>query len=306
MLINFTNPQYLFLLVLVPLLVLLHFFLLKVKRTDAVKFANFEAIARIKGIDLYSKNLAVVGLTAIMTIMVVFSLSGLNIQRDMTSSAHSYVIAIDASQSMEANDLPPSRIEVAKSTAKDFIDLSPDGTKIAVLSFSGNSFIEQELTLDKTQAKYGLDRIQLSAIGGTDPAEAIISSTNILALEEGKAIILMSDGRINVGDIDTALQYATRNNVIIHTIGVGTLQGGNTSFGISTIEEQSLQAASYATGGKYFRVSSRDQMADSFQQIMEYKVKKVSFPLSDQLLTATLILLIVQYVLINTRYRVLP
>jgi Ca-activated chloride channel family protein len=306
MLVNFIYPKYLFLLAIIPLLVLLHFFLIKVKRKDAVRFANFDAIAKIRGIDLYSKNLVVIGITIVISVLIIFSLAGLNIQREVTSSAQSYVIAVDVSQSMEAKDVLPSRIDAAKIAAGNFIDFSPPGTKIAIISFSGNSFIEQELTTDKSLAKSGLDRIVLSTIGGTDPAEAIISATNVLALEDGKAMILISDGRINVGDIDNALQYAKKNNVIIHTIGVGTTEGGQTSFGISKIEEESLQSAAYSTGGKYFKVSSQEELSKSFQEVLEYKLKKVSFDMSKYMLSAVLVLLIIQYILINTKYRMMP
>jgi len=306
MLLQFTHPQYLFLLLLLPVIILLHFFLLKVKRADAVRFANFEAIARIRGIDLYSKNIVIVGLTVAITVLLILSVSGMNLQRSIVSSANSYVIAIDTSQSMEATDLDPSRIEVAKATAKEFVATSPPGTKIAILSFSGNAFIEQALTEDKSLVENSLDVIELSTIGGTDPAEAITTATNVLALEDGKAVILLSDGRINVGNLADSLEYANKNNVIVHTIGLGTEEGGRTAYGISKIEEESLQAAAYGTGGKYFRVQSEVDFQEAFKEILEFKLKKVSFDASKQLLLVSLALVIIQYILINTRYKVLP
>ncbi len=306
MFIQFTHPHYLFLLILLPLTVMLHFFLLKIKRSDAVRFANFDALARIRGVDLYSKNVVVVSVTIMIILLIILAIAGLNIQRDVVSSAHSFVIAIDVSQSMEAVDMLPSRIEVAKKTAKEFAQIAPPGTKIAVLSYSGNSFVEQDLTEDKELIEKALDSVELSAIGGTDPADAIVSSTNILSLEDGKSIVLLSDGRINVGNMDRALDYATSNNVIIHTIGIGTEEGGQTSYGISRIEEESLQSAAYLTGGNYFRAMSEGDLNEAFNQILEYKLKKVSFDASKELLMIALILLILQYILINTRYKVFP
>ena len=304
--ITFTHPQFLFLMALVPVLIILHFFLLKTKRTDAIKFANFDAIARIRGVDLYSKNLIIVSLTGITTILVVLSLSGLNIQRDVSSSVHSFVIAIDSSESMSANDILPTRIDAARDAAKTFVDLTPPGTRMAVISYSGNAFIEQELTDEKPLIKNGLNVIELSTIGGTDPAEAIIAGTNVLSLEDGKAMILMSDGRINVGNLDEALAYATKNNVIIHTIGIGTEEGGQASYGLSTIEEDSLRAAAFTTGGQYFRVSTIETLEDSFNKIIEFKRKRVSFDLSRSLLAFSLVLILLQYILVNTKYRTYP
>ena len=306
MAVTFTHPQFLFLLVFVPLLIVLHFFLLRMKRSDAVKFSNFEAIARIRGVDLYSKNIVIVGITGLISLLIIFSLAGLNVDREISSSAQSFVIAIDVSQSMEANDIPPSRIDAAISAASSFVDSSPPGTRIAILSYSGNAFIEQEITSEKGSIKNGLNNVQLSAIGGTDPAEAIISSTNVLANEDGKAIILISDGRINVGNIDDALEYAIRNGVIIHTIGIGTETGGQTSFGLSTIEEDSLKSTAYGTGGQYFRVDSLQSLEQSFDSILEFKIKRVFFDISRPILVIALVLVIMQYILINTRYRTYP
>jgi len=237
MAISFTNPQYLILLSVIPLIILIHFFSLRHRGGHALRFANFEAISKIRGIDLYSKNISVMVLTIAVCTLLILSLSGLTVQRLMSSSGFSFVIAIDSSRSMEANDMPPSvsRIEAAKKTAVDFVESLPAGTKIGVISFSGNSFIEQDMTQEKFQVKSSINKIQASSVGGTDLYEAIITSTNLLKSEDTKAVILLSDGQINVGGLDDAVNYANENEVIIHSIAIGTIEGGETSFGLSKI-----------------------------------------------------------------------
>jgi len=306
MAIYFTHPYYLFLIVILPIIVFLHFYLLKIKKNVAVRFSNFDAIARIRGIDLYSKNLVVVILAMLISFLAILSISGLQYQQVISSSASSYVIAIDTSQSMQANDLPPSRIEVAKKVASGFVDSTPAGTKVAIITFSGSSFLEQDLTDDKELIKNAIDNIQLSSIGGTDIREAIISGTNVLAQEDSKSMILMSDGRLNVGDLQEGLDYATKNNVIIHTIGLGTDQGGQTSLGLSKIEEDSLKSISFATGGQYFRVKNESDFVNSLDSILKYKLKNVTFDLTRPLMIAVLILVVLQYILVNTRYKSFP
>ena len=243
--ISFTHPYYLFLIGLLPIIVFLHFFLLKIRRSVAVKFANFDALARIRGIDMYSKNLVVVIVTMLAVSVGVLALSGLSVQHQVSSSAFSYVIAIDVSQSMQANDLFPSRLDVAKQAATNFVDQTPEGTRIAIITFSGSAFLDQALTSDKIALKGAISNVQLSTIGGTDIREAMISATNVLAQEDSKALILMSDGRLNVGGLQEGIDYATKNNVVIHTIGLGTLVGGNYSLGLSTLEEDSLKSIAY-------------------------------------------------------------
>jgi len=304
--INFTHPDYLFLLAVIPAIVLVHFITLSQKKGQALKFANFDAISRIKGIELYSKNIFILSLTVLISLLLVLSLSGMTIQRIITSSSFSFVISIDSSKSMEANDMIPTRMEAAKQTALNFVDSTPTGTRIGVVSFSGNSFIEHELTQEKSLIKSSIQNIQISSVGGTDLYEAIITSTNMLKQEDFRSVIILSDGQINVGNLDDAIDYANENDVIIHSIAIGTNEGGITSYGLSKIDEDSLKAVAYNTGGEFFRAEDKETLSSSLSNILTLERKKVSFDISNYLLIASIFLFVFEYFLINTRYRIFP
>jgi len=304
--INFTRIIYLYFLLLAPLAILIHFLTLKWKRSRALQFANFEAIAKVKGIDLLSKNTSILMLTSLILVVLVFSLAGMQVQMTLTATDFSFGIAIDTSKSMEATDFLPSRLEAAKEMATDFIELLPKTTKVAVVSFSGNAFIEQSITADKTILRQAIKEIPLSTVGGTDLGEAVITSSNLLAGENSKAIILLSDGQINVGTIEDVINYANDESVVIHTIGIGTEEGGETSFGLSKLDEQSLQAISFNTGGKFFMAKNKQELRDSLNAILELKEKKVFVDFSSYLLIAALVLIILEFVLINTRFKIFP
>ncbi|MBU0906908.1 MAG: VWA domain-containing protein [Nanoarchaeota archaeon] len=304
--VEFVNPAYLILLGIIPIIIFLHFFMLKAKRSQALKFANFEALARVSGVDLLSKNIFILAISSVIIVLLVFSLAGLNIQRTVYSSSFTYVIAIDSSSSMEATDFLPNRLEVAKQAAIEFVNSAPPGTKIGVISFSGNAFIEQGLTEDKNALTRAINNIPISAIGGTDIGEAVITSTNLLESEEAKSLILLSDGRINVGTIDTAIEYANKHDIIIHSIGIGTEAGGQTSFGLSKIDEDALNALAYNTNGRYFKAEDKETLSNSFKEIVELKLKKVTSDTTPYLTIAILVLFILEYILISTRFRVLP
>lgn len=306
MTIEIVNPSYLVLLGIIPLVIFLHFFMLKRKRSHALRFANFEALARVKGVDLLSKNIFVLIVTLLIVALLVFSLAGVNVQRTLYSSSFSYIIAIDSSSSMEATDFLPNRIEVAKKAAIDFVESAPQGTKIGVISFSGNAFMEQDPTQDKDALIKSLENIQISSIGGTDIGEAIITSTNLLEGEEARSVIIMSDGRINVGTIDNAITYANNHDIVIHSIGIGTEKGGMTSYGLSRIDENALKAVAHNTDGQYFRADSEEGLTNSLRQIFELKYKRVTSDAAPYLILATLMLFILEYVLISTRFRILP
>ena len=166
--------------------------------------------------------------------------------------------------------------------------------------------IETDLTDDIILIKQSIEKIRLSSVGGTDLSEAIITSANLLEGEDAKAVILISDGRINVGTVDEVILSANKKDIVVHTIGIGTVEGGQTQFAMSKLDEDSLTAVAYNTGGKYFQAQNKAQLDDSFNSILDFKIKKVSTDMTHSLLLIVLILLVLEYVLINTRYKVFP
>jgi len=306
MLFSFSAPQYLFFLLAIPLIFGIHFWSLSNRKKVALKFANFDAIARIQGVDFFSKNVVMLFLTALISFLLILSVSGLNLQVSKEVSSFSFVIAIDSSQSMSAKDFSPTRIGAAKETASLFVDSVPYGTQMGVISFSGSSLIELTSRQEKGEIKSAIESIELSTYGGTDLYEAIITSSNLLHAEENKAVIILSDGQINVGTVDDAVLYANENEILIHTIAMGTVEGGETDTAFSTLDEQSLKTLSYNTGGTYFNVESTLDLSDSFKDILKVTTKKVSIPLQNYLLVVAIVLFMISFFLGNTRYLNLP
>lgn len=304
--VSFTHPQYLAFLFILPLIVSFHFYFLKVKRSHALKFANFDAVARIKGIDFYSKNIVLLGITSLIVFLLIFSLSGATLHMELPASSLSFVLAIDSSKSMEAIDFPPSRMQAAKEAASQFVDNAPIGTDIGVVSFSGNALIEQKVTTDKALIRNAIDNINITFIGGTDIYEAVVTSSNLLVGRDNKAIILLSDGQMNIGALDDAIDYAIENDMIIYTIGLGTVEGGNTSYGLSKLDEDSLRSLAFNTGGEYYNALDKDNLANSWTSILDIKLRNVAIPLIAYFLMGAIILMSIQYILFNTKYRVFP
>ena len=296
---KFANPTYLNLLFLIPVLIFFHFYSIKNVRGKSLEFANFEAIARVKGIDLYSKNLLVLLLNIAMVVSLVFSLSGLDLYKDLDVSSFSFVIAIDSSESMGATDMAPNRLSAAKQTSIDFINSLPPSTRIGVMSFSGNSFIEQDMTDNKQQLRTAIDGIDLTNYGGTDIFEAVSTASYMLREDKDKAMILLSDGQINVGNMDEVVDNAVKFNLMIHTYAIGTKEGGTTSFGLSKVDEDSLRSLSYSTGGSFFNIDSKEKMKEGFDKIALVTRKIAPMDLSLYLIILTIILFIIKQFLID-------
>lgn len=259
-------------------------------RGNSLKFENFHAIARIKGIDFYSKSLFVLFYNVLLVLILVFALSGLNFNQMMESSSYSFVIAIDNSESMNSIDIPPNRLTFAKDNAIFFIDSLPYESYTGILSFSGNSKVESKLTKNKEDLKETVKSLEISDVKGTDIVEAIVNSGRLLSTEKNKAVILMSDGQINTGSVSDVISYAKDNNITIHTIGIGTVEGGNSSFFLSKLDEDSLKSIAYNTGGRYYNVIERSQFTKVYPEIIVRTQRIASFELRNYLIIASLIL----------------
>lgn len=302
----FLYPQYLFLLLLVPLLILLHWVSLRIRKNRVIKFVNFDAIARIKGIEIYSKNITSLIMTVIILILLIFSIASPVLEYEASTSSVAFVVAIDNSRSMEATDFLPNRLEAAKESATNFVNALPLGTSVGVLSFSGNSVIEQGITRDRLLIERAVSNLDFSTVGGTDTIEAVKVGTDMLARYPKKSVIVISDGQINVGTVDEATEYAKARGVVIHSIAVGTKGGGETSYGFSQVDEDSLKSLAYNTGGSFFFVTEKREMALSLRKIAEIKPGLVTKSLTNYFLMIALVLLFIKYALINARLMEFP
>lgn len=306
MIFSFSHPQYLFLLFSIPIFFLIHFFSLSNRKKIALRFANFDAISKVEGVDFFSKNIFILFLSLVIVLSMILAISGLTFHTFKESTSFSFVIAIDHSQSMQADDFFPDRLTASKQVAKNFIDIIPYETNIGIVSFSGSSYIRQDMSQDKSGTKNAIDEIELSQFGGTNIYEAVITSTNLLRNQENKTIILLSDGQINIGTIEDITYYANRNDVIIHTIAIGTKEGGTTEYTISKLDEETLKSVSEITGGNYFVAENSEALAESFEKILKLTKKKVSIELFNYLIIISIILFILKFFLTNTRYFPLP
>ena len=300
MFISFTHPMNLWFFLAIPVLIFLHFYSLKNIRGKSLKFANFDAIARVKGIDIYSKNIFVLIFDILILGLLVLSVSGLVVYKEVSASSFSFVIAIDNSESMSAVDFAPDRFSAAKKTAVDFISNLPFESYVGVISFSGDSKIENSLTKDKQELISSIENIEISSMGGTDIYDAVLNSVNVLRKENNKAIILLSDGQINAGNVRETINYAIDNEVMIHTIGVGTIEGGAVSYGLSKLDENSLKSLSYSTGGQYFEARDINSLENSFDSIIGVTEKVGSINLSFYLIMGVIVLFLLKQFLVGT------
>ena len=143
------------------------------------------------------------------------------------------VIAVDVSDSMSAQDVPPSRIERARRKISDLLE-KLHGDRVALVAFAGVAFIETPLTLDYGAYRSFLNLIQPGTIPikGSNIELALKKSLEALGIKDGKAevsrgaaIILLTDGEELDGDLTAYGDIAREHGVKIYVLGIGTPEG---------------------------------------------------------------------------------
>jgi len=315
---TFDNPLYLWYLLSIPFLIYSHFYLLKHTKQKAMKFANFDALKRVTGEKLITKNIILLILRSILLTCIILAVSGMTIWYSGLVNQNDFIIAIDVSASMGAQDIQPNRLEAAKSYAKEIIDNLKTVSNIGVVTFSGTTFIDSAPINNKDTLKKTIDAIELSKAGGTDIAGALITSTNMLqSSAKGKTIIIMTDGSNTVGafisdSVKNALDYAKKNHIIVHAIGIGSESGPigylPQYYNVSAIyNENTLLDITNQTGGEYFRVIENADLREAEDKMEEASTKAmIPIRMSYGLMLIVLLLLFVEWGLINTRFRRIP
>lgn len=206
------------------------------------------------------------------------------------------VLAFDASNSMLADDLEPTRIEAAKAAAQAFIDNQPDNIEIGVVAFSSGGLVVQQPTHDRTEVLSSIER--LSAQGGTSVGQGIFTALNAIAgeritideeavdLESGMidaamlqiddyssaVILLLTDGE-NTSSPDPLeiAQVAAEAGVRIYTVGVGSEEGALVEvdgFALATrLDEAVLQEIASVTNGAYYHAADQEALRDIYESV---------------------------------------
>jgi Ca-activated chloride channel family protein len=196
------------------------------------------------------------------------------------------ILCMDVSGSMASRDILPSRFEVAKEVAEQFIRNRPVD-RIGIVIFSGEAFSQVPLTADKnmliTQIRSLESRRYLA--DGTVIGEGLATAVDRLSKStaKSKVIILLTDGKEDPPEtrlIDplTALEIAKSQGVKVYTIGMGAIPsniveitGTETTArknpAIDFIDEQLLRKIADETGGKYFRAKDKNGLENIYSQI---------------------------------------
>ncbi len=289
--IKFANPEFLFLLVLIPALVVWYFYRLKRNHADlrVSDISGFAGTGRSLKMVAYH-SLYVIRLLAITILIFALARPQTNLSRqDVTVEGIDLVIALDVSGSMLAMDFKPDRLEASKAIAVEFIDGRPND-RIGLVIFSGETFTQCPITTDHAVLKNLFMDIRSGMIDdGTALGDGLATAVNRLRGSKAisKVIILLTDGINNMGSLDprSAAEIAKLYGIRIYTIGVGTIGMApypvQTPFGMQTqmeevkIDEPLLKEIAQATDGKYFRATNNEKLRAVYKEIDKMEKSKI-------------------------------
>lgn len=291
---RFANPEYLYLLLLLPVLIGLFIINQVIRRNSLKKLGEsvminrlLPEISRIRPVIKFIFLL--LGISEVI-IMLARPQFGSRLE-EVKKQGVEVIIALDVSNSMLAEDIQPNRLTRAKQAISKLVD-NLGNDKIGLIVFAGDAYTQIPITTDYISAKMFLSTINPDMVPkqGTAIGAAINLAERSFSPGEGKskAIIIITDGENHEDDPVSEAEAASKAGIVIHTIGIGSNEGvpvpvtidGKRDYlkdpdGVTVItklDEEILKKIAISSGGNYIRASNSNIGLDEiFSDIRKMK-----------------------------------
>ena len=332
--IRFLQPEWLWLLALLPMVMLLR------GRRGPVAAIEFSDVGLAREVARGSRARAGGWVWLLPLLAAALMIVGLarpqraHSRTEVTANGIDIVLGLDVSGSMQAldflvDDRRVNRIEVVKSVVSKFIEERPSD-RIGLIAFAAAPYLVSPLTLDHDWLQQNLERVStaVAADDGTAIGSGIAAGVNRLrtTAAKSKVMILLTDGMNNTGKISpvAAAEAAKALGVKIYTIGVGVRgmapipvrdEAGRLHLIMDKVDvdEKTLETVASVTGGTFYRATDTDSLQKIYEQInrLEKTAQSVQkFEHTDELYSWALIpsvaILGFGLALQHTRFRRLP
>jgi Ca-activated chloride channel family protein len=286
--IRFLQPECLWLLALLPIVMLLR------GRRGPVAAVEFSDVGLAREVARAGRSRIGYWLWLFPLLAAALMIVGLarpqrgHSRTEVTANGIDIVLGLDVSGSMQALDFlidghRVNRIQVVKSVVAKFIEERPND-RIGLIAFAAAPYLVSPITLDHDWLLQNLERVN-TAVGGDDGTaigSAIAASVNRLrtTAAKSKVVILLTDGMNNTGKISpiAAAEAAKAMGVKIYTIGVGVRgmapipvrdQAGNMRMIMDKVDvdEKTLQTVAEDTNGTFYRATDTDSLQKIYEQI---------------------------------------
>ena len=264
---TFLWPQFLWLLLAMPLLVLLYLWLIRRKKKLALRYASLSIVreAMSAGQTMRRHIPPLLFLLALGAMLIAAARPMAVVV--LPSNQQTIILAMDVSGSMRAADVQPNRLVAAQEAAKSFLKELPRTVKVGIVAFAGSAQVAQLPTTNREDLVTAIDSFQLQRATATGNAIVVSLATLFpdagidisdfapksrqtgVAIERaGKpppkeftpvapgsytsaAIIMLTDGQRTTGvDPLDAAKVAADHGVRVYTVGIGTVDGETIGF----------------------------------------------------------------------------
>lgn len=332
---RFGNIEYLWGLLLIPLLTLF-FIWSRISRKQALKkFGQQEILNYL--MPYSSKNRPVFKFLLVMLALAFFIVGIARPQfgsklKTVKREGVELIIALDVSNSMMAEDIQPNRLERAKRAISRLVDKLTDD-KIGLIVFAGDAYTQLPITSDFNSAKLFLNSVNTQIVPkqGTAIGAAIDLARRSFTPngEANKAIIVITDGENHEDDAISSAKAAVEEGIIVHTIGMGlpsgspipVLRNGQTDYlkdrdgkvVVTKLNEQMLEQISAAGEGIYVRANNAqvglNALFDEINKMEKQEMESKTFSEYDDqfqwFFAAGLFLLLLEYVILERKNKYL-
>ncbi|MFI3292985.1 MAG: VWA domain-containing protein [Rikenellaceae bacterium] len=272
---RFANPQYLYLIAILPLMWFMFVMASHNRRKRLTKFGNPEIMKLLMpGVSrgrVRFKFILLLGALLFLSLALARPQFGSKL-REERSKGVEMMLVVDVSNSMLVEDFEPNRLERTKYAINRLFE-TLDQDRVGVIAFAGDAEVQLPITSDYRMAQAYTSRLSPSTVSvqGTDIGKAIDLALLSYSDRENtsRVMILITDGENHDQNAISATQRAKIQGVKIYTIGIGTPEGAPISIGgefikdsegeivVSKLNEDMLREISTETEGAYIRASNQ-------------------------------------------------
>ncbi len=284
---SFQWPSVLALLLVVPGLVACYLWVLRRRPRQPVRHTQVALLAQAVAQGSRWRRHLPAALFALSLVAIIIAVARPIAPLPVPASRTTVMLSIDVSRSMLADDMPPSRLEAAKTSAKEFVQALPKGMKVGVVTFSSFATLIVPPTADRRRVLEAIDLLNvesataigdglLEAIwalpGRVRPTQPFVHPQPPQEPAPPGTVVLLSDGQSNRGVVpQDAAQIAREQQVKVYTVGIGTPEGTFLTLGGRSIwvrlDEDTLREIAEITGGLYYRVTRAAELRQVYRRL---------------------------------------
>ena len=326
---RFANPQYLWLLLLVPALVALYWLAARNRRRRLARFGRPGILEELMPeVSTGRTAFRFILFCAAVTLVILAAARpqfGSKLREEKAQGIE-MMLTVDVSNSMLAEDFEPNRLERTKYAINKLFDgLRQD--RVGLIVFAGEPKVQLPITSDYRMAKAFAKRIDPSLVSvqgtaiGKALSQALLSFSGETEETHSRVIILVTDGENHEDDALAVAKRAAEMGIRIYTIGIGTPEGAPIQIGgefikdekgdmvVSKLDEKMLSEVAQITGGAYVRSTKQsiglDEIVKSINEMEQTELSMMRFEEFNEqyqyLLIAALVLLLAEFLLLDRR-----